>query len=271
LCRTTETEETGTVSHLKSDIRPFFLCKNETIRYNSNTNNSSQNCQSDKLEHTGHNLPQKASPSEQSKMNSNYYNMTSQQQLESFLPEVGKELEALRVKGMGPFPSACGRWLRSLPGNSACADCGKKIGYDAWASITYGSLYCIVCSGKHRSYGVAVSTVRSVDMDHWTHAQVLAVLEGGNEQLETFFSRHELGRTSAKRNVRYQTKAALFYATQMREHSSMLASSGVYQGREASRALYIQQQEQKKAAVKQACQAQQPDTSDVQQEAIKVR
>jgi len=163
------------------------------------------------------------------------------------LQQASAELEALRRVESSQFPSACRRLLRSLPGNTHCADCGN-VNPD-WASITYGSLYCLLCSGRHRSYGVATSVVRSVHLDAWTHKQVLAVLEGGNGQLERFLDRHFLGRQSPKANCRYHTKAARFYATHLRQHVHAVAEAGVYKGREASRLLYQSQPSEEQATI----------------------
>lgn len=149
------------------------------------------------------------------------------------------ELEQLRKTGSARhFPAACRRLLRSLPGNTQCADCSAP--NPDWASVSYGSLYCLVCSGRHRSYGVQTSVVRSVDLDAWTHKQVLAVLEGGNGQLEGFLDRHCLGRSSAKASTRYHTKAGRFYKTNLSRHVEMVAESGMYRGREESRRLHTQ-------------------------------
>lgn len=161
------------------------------------------------------------------------------------------ELEEMRESGREiRFPPACRRLLRSLPGNQQCADC--SIPNPDWASVTYGSLYCLVCSGRHRSYGVQTSFVRSVDMDAWTHQQVLAVLEGGNAQLEGFLERHQMGRKSPKAHCRYHTKAGRFYKTNLWQHVRLVANAGKYQGREASRHLHRQhaKQQQKKQAQK---------------------
>ena len=159
-----------------------------------------------------------------------------QQHSERLVQQASHELEQLRKAGScQQFPSACRRLLRSLPGNLQCADCGAPS--PEWASVTFGSLYCLICSGNHRSYGVNTSVVRSVDMDDWTHAQVLSVLEGGNQQLEGFFDRHSLGQQSEKASCRYHTKAARFYKKHLRQHVELVVESGAYRGREASRRL----------------------------------
>mmetsp|Transcript_10367 Transcript_10367/g.19908 ORF Transcript_10367/g.19908 Transcript_10367/m.19908 type:complete len:190 (-) Transcript_10367:81-650(-) len=152
---------------------------------------------------------------------------------ESAMRMVATEIEQLRERGSARFPTFCRSLMRSLPGNFSCIDCGSP--NPEWASVTYGCLICLQCSGRHRSYGVQTSTVRSVDMDHWTAHQVLAMLEGGNEQLRNFFERHNMGKSMA--NKRYQTKAARFYAEHMGQHVTSLQGSP-YQGREASRQRY---------------------------------
>jgi hypothetical protein len=154
----------------------------------------------------------------------------------SIILRVASELETLRAvpKHDGiAFPKACRNQLLSLPGNSCCVDCGNL--NPEWASVTYGVLLCVRCSGRHRSYGVATSRVRSIAMDAWSHSQVLALLEGGNEQLQLFFERHEMGNDSSVQGRRYHTKAARFYRTHLEKHIEKVADAGAYQGRQASR------------------------------------
>ena len=155
------------------------------------------------------------------------------------LQKVRRELEGLRsmnsttCDGM-PFPNACKRLLRSIGGNSCCVDCGNHD--NDWASVTYGVLLCVRCSGRHRSYGVATSRVRSISMDNWSYSQVLAMLEGGNEQLHNFYDRHDMGdNKSGVFDRRYQTKAAKFYRKNMESHVSKIGQIGLWKGRAASR------------------------------------
>ena len=162
------------------------------------------------------------------------------------LSRVASELDALRSVPLhdgADFPPACRTMMYSLPGNCFCVDCGNP--QPEWASVTYGVLLCVQCSGRHRSYGVQTSFVRSITMDAWSHSQVLAMLEGGNQQLQSFFQRHRMGNhcdpTGTMTSTRYRTKAALFYSTHLKMHAEVVAESGSYTGREATRQQQNQQ------------------------------
>mmetsp|Transcript_32874 Transcript_32874/g.50292 ORF Transcript_32874/g.50292 Transcript_32874/m.50292 type:complete len:242 (-) Transcript_32874:225-950(-) len=155
------------------------------------------------------------------------------------------------------FPSSCLELLRTLPGNSRCVDCNQF--NPEWASVSYGVLLCLKCSGRHRGMGVKTSFVRSLTMDSWSQSQVLTMLEGGNDQLSRFFERHSLGvcKQAGRENEngssgwtsfrinkgeiepivsrRYSTKAAQFYRQELGIHVERVMERGEYKGRKASR------------------------------------
>jgi hypothetical protein len=174
-------------------------------------------------------------------------------QNQELLKKASTELEILRLHGSitvkhsnnssnnkdgKPFPNSCLNVLRSIPGNSRCIDCGNC--HPDWASVSYGILLCVRCSGRHRSYGVATSRVRSVSMDNWSYSQVLSMLEGGNEQLHNFYSRHLMCDNKSKVfDRRYQTKAARFYRINMEVHVANVGKFGQWKGRESSRKAVI--------------------------------
>ena len=56
------------------------------------------------------------------------------------------------------------------PRAQKCVDCGAN--GPQWASVSYGVLMCLECSGQHRSLGVHLSFVRSVSMDSWSDKQI---------------------------------------------------------------------------------------------------
>ncbi|XVF24436.1 hypothetical protein REPUB_Repub13aG0127700 [Reevesia pubescens] len=64
-------------------------------------------------------------------------------------------------------------------GNGICADCGSPD--PKWVSLSLGVFICIKCSGVHRSLGVHITKVLSVNLDEWTDEQVDSLVNmGGN-------------------------------------------------------------------------------------------
>lgn len=65
-----------------------------------------------------------------------------------------------------------------------CADCGEYA--PEWLCCNMGVLVCIKCSGVHRSLGVSVSKVRSLEMDDVSELWLrVAVALGGNNCINT--------------------------------------------------------------------------------------
>jgi len=76
--------------------------------------------------------------------------------------------------------------VKAIPGNSKCCDCG--MGQPQWASVSFGTVFCLDCSGVHRSLGVHISFVRSIAMDSWTPAQMQLMKLGGNQKCQSYLS-----------------------------------------------------------------------------------
>jgi hypothetical protein len=89
----------------------------------------------------------------------------------------------LKASTEGKTSEACNLnedFLRRLDGlNPICADCGSQ--HPNWASINFGIMICIECSGIHRSLGVHVSKVRSLTLDTWSRTQRSIMEAIGNE------------------------------------------------------------------------------------------
>ncbi|ROW02981.1 hypothetical protein VMCG_05712 [Cytospora schulzeri] len=76
--------------------------------------------------------------------------------------------------------------LVKLEPNKMCADC-KRNKHPRWASWNLGVFICIRCSGIHRSMGVHISKVKSVDLDTWTDEQLQSVLNWGNARANKYW------------------------------------------------------------------------------------
>merc|ERR1712031_23908 len=73
-------------------------------------------------------------------------------------------------------------------GNAKCADCDSKI--PRWASITFGCIICIRCSGVHRQLGVHITKVKSVNLDKWPDGKVDLFRNLSNEIVNSYFEKN---------------------------------------------------------------------------------
>ncbi|XP_019483856.1 PREDICTED: arf-GAP with GTPase, ANK repeat and PH domain-containing protein 1 [Hipposideros armiger] len=83
--------------------------------------------------------------------------------------------------------------IRNVRGNSHCVDCETQ--NPNWASLNFGALMCIECSGIHRNLGTHLSRVRSLDLDDWPIELIKVMSAIGNELANSIWEENSQGRT----------------------------------------------------------------------------
>jgi len=87
--------------------------------------------------------------------------------------------------------------LLAADGNTQCSDCGGVTGMD-WISINLGIMFCIECSGIHRSLGAHLSKVRGLRLDTLSEDTTQSLCSVGNTKANALWEARldELGGTA---------------------------------------------------------------------------
>ena len=98
--------------------------------------------------------------------------------------------------------------ILSKEGNTKCFDCGED--NPKWASLNNGIILCLKCAGIHRSFGLQISIIRSVQVDSWTEKQIKYLSLGGNSRFKAFLLEYKI-EPSSSFELKYKSKAAEYY------------------------------------------------------------
>ena len=98
--------------------------------------------------------------------------------------------------------------ILQVEGNSECVDCGDK--NPKWASMNNGVFLCLKCAGVHRSFGMNISFIRSLQIDSWTDNQLLFFTKGGNAKFKKNLEEFNIDLSSSL-DIKYKSKAADYY------------------------------------------------------------
>lgn len=98
--------------------------------------------------------------------------------------------------------------IKALPGNDRCMECGMK--HPQWASVSFGTVFCLECSGVHRGLGVHISFVRSIAMDSWQEKQLDLMKAGGNGKCASYLSANGI-LPSTPIKAKYESPVAQHY------------------------------------------------------------
>lgn len=82
--------------------------------------------------------------------------------------------------------------VQADPSNRRCVDCGAE--QPKWASLNFGILFCIECSGIHRSLGTHITKVRSFELDDWDRESISLFKRIGNKRFNEIFECKEIVR-----------------------------------------------------------------------------
>lgn len=94
------------------------------------------------------------------------------------------------------------------PENATCVDC--KVKNPKWASLRYGVFFCLDCAAIHRSLGVYLDFVKSVNLDEWDKEAYLPIEYGGNKKFSDYLK--EKGLYNLETEAKYKKSDVIEYS-----------------------------------------------------------
>lgn len=87
--------------------------------------------------------------------------------------------------------------LRSLHGNTTCADCGRQD--NSWASVSHGVFICVTCSDVHRSVGTHITKVKGCTGTYlWGPDELEKMTSVGNVGAITIYGEKKIDPSATK-------------------------------------------------------------------------
>lgn len=164
-----------------------------------------------------------------------------------------RELKMIENNMINKIPVSCMMLIKANSGNKCCLDCGKS--GPSHACVSLGALQCESCAGIHEK-DVRRSRVININEDgQWSIADIIMMLEGGNQQVGDFLKRHsnktphkllQMSMRSSKNLnnlgssmvsippafMQYRSKAAKYYREKLLDHVNNILELGVYHGKD---------------------------------------
>jgi hypothetical protein len=123
-----------------------------------------------------------------------------------FCDDVSPATQSQHHVGMNikQLPNALFESILDDSSNRHCVDC--NVFNPDWASIGFGTLLCLTCAGRHRSFGTHVTLVRSITMDDWSDEQLSYIKLGGNRAFQEYASQCDVQALNKQQERYYDPK-----------------------------------------------------------------
>ncbi|EPR79036.1 ADP-ribosylation factor GTPase activating protein, partial [Spraguea lophii 42_110] len=90
--------------------------------------------------------------------------------------------------------------LSQLSSNKYCIDCSTI--NPQWVCISHGIFICLECASNHRSFGVQISKVRSINMDTFDIKSYTTLELGGNENIKKYLKDNNMENVPVREKYR---------------------------------------------------------------------